>query len=357
MRTLSAEEARAHILARQGLSGHFAKPLDVFHGIFAIQTQYASSLPIALSFRLKDLKPTWHKREEHQSVLKSWTLRSTLHAHTADDHAIAVAALRDRLRTRYVEWFKKDLGFDDASIERMEDEICAALEGRSLTRVELHEQVPTLRKIPHSGWGLDLKGLAFAGRIKLIVAESGATRFSRHDCPNHWEKDQAIAELMRRYFSAFGPATLSDFRYWSGLFAADIKRAFALVEHDLQQVQVQAQEGTRYVFGGLESGSVPKVVLLAKFDPLTLGHLDKSLFLPVKDRERVFRKAGQVEAGVLVDGKFVGTWRIGRKGKAADVTIEPFTKIANSRVPVIEREARKAARSLGLKLTELNFSS
>jgi hypothetical protein len=355
MLSLSQEEARAHILVRQGLSRPFANPIDALQGIFAIQTQYASSLPIALGFRVQGLKSTWHKRAENQAVLKSWTLRSTLHAHTASDHAIAVAALRDRLRTRYVEWFKKDLGFDDASIQRMEEEICNALDGQSLTRVELHEQIPSLRNIPYSGWGLDLKGLAFAGRIKLIVAESGATRFTRHECPENWEKDQAIAELMRRYFFAFGPASLADFRYWSGLFAVDIKRAFALVERDFEQVSVVGLAGVRYIHGGLESAPISKVLLLAKFDPLTLGHLDKTLFLPSKDREKVFRKAGQVEAGILIDGKFAGTWRLARKGKYAEVAIEPFTRIAKSRIPAIEREGRKAARSVGLKLTGVNF--
>jgi hypothetical protein len=323
--------------------------LDALHGIFAIQTQYASSLPIALAFRVKNLKPTWHMKEEHRDVLKCWTLRSTLHAHTAADHAVAVAALRDRLRTRYVEWFKKDLGFDDAFIARMEDEICEALEGGPLTRVELHSRVPSLKRIPHAGWGLDLKGLAYRGLLKIIVADGGATRFALHRCPTDLPKDEAIAELMRRYFFAFGPATLADFRYWTGLFAADINRAFKIVEPELERIEVEGMAGDRFLYGKLAKGDIPKVALLAKFDPLTLGHFDKSLFLPLTDRERVFRKAGQVEAGVLIDGKFAGTWRLQRKGKAAEVVVEPFRKIAKARVPAIVREAGKAAKSLELR--------
>ena len=357
MAAITQEEARAHILARHGLSSPFASPMDALHGIFAIQTQYASSLPIALAFRVKGLKPTWHKKEEHRDVLKCWTLRSTLHAHTAEDHAIAVAALRDRLRTRYLEWFKRDLGFDDATIVKMEQEVHEALQQGPLTRVELHERVPSLRQIPYAGWGLDLKGLAYRGLLKILVTDGGATRFALHKCPTDMQKEEAIAELMRRYFYAYGPATLADFRYWTGLFAVDINRAFKIVEPELQRIEVKGMAGDRFLLGGFVEGKIPRVALLAKFDPLTLGHFDKSLFLPLKDRDRVFRKAGQVEAGVLFDGKFAGTWRLSRNGKCAEVFVEPFQKIAKARIPAIEREARKAAKSLGLGLDAVSISA
>jgi len=354
---MTQEEARAHILGRQGLSTSFATPIDALHGIFAIQTQYASSLPIALALRLKRLKPTWHADKGHQSVLKCWTLRSTLHAHTGDDHAIAVAALHDRLRTRYTEWFKSELGFDDSSIERLEEEVCAALGDGPRTRVELHSCVPSLKQIPYAGWGLDLKGLALTGRIKILVEERGATKFALHECPAKWAKDEAIAELMKRYFAAFGPATLNDFRYWTGLFAADVKRSFEVVENQLVRVEVEGWPGERFMIGDRTESKIPKVMLLAKFDPLTLGHLDKTLFLSHADRPQVFRKAGQVEAGVLVDGKFVGTWRINRRGKGADVVVEPFRKISVSRLPALERQAKRVARAIGEELVDLRVRS
>lgn len=352
---LSQEAARAHILARHGLAEPYANPLDALHAVFAIQVQYAMSLPVALALRTKGLKPSWHKKEEHRDILKSWTLRSTLHSHTAEDHAIALAALRDRLRTRYLDWFKRDLGYDDDAILRQEEQICEVLEGGPMTRVELHDRVPGLKQIPYAGWGLDLKGLAYTGRLKLIITESGPTRFALHECRREWQQDEAIGELMRRYFHAYGPATLADFRYWTGLFAVDIKRAFAKVESELKEVQVEGASELRYLYGEMAEARIPRVKLLAKFDPLTLGHFDKTLFLPDKDREKVFRKAGQVEAGVLIDGKFAGTWRLNRKGKGAEVVVEPFRKIAKARLPGIEREARRAAKSLGLNLLDVRI--
>src|SRR5687768_1500226 len=92
---MSQEEARAHILARQGLAEPYASPLEALHAVFGIQVQYAMSLPVALALRTKGLKPNWHRKEEHRDVLKSWTLRHTLHAHTAPDHALIRGAFGD----------------------------------------------------------------------------------------------------------------------------------------------------------------------------------------------------------------------------------------------------------------------
>jgi hypothetical protein len=38
------------------------------------------------------------------------------------------------------------------------------------------------------------------------------------------DRDEALAELARRYFTSHGPATLQDFTWWSGLLAADARR-------------------------------------------------------------------------------------------------------------------------------------
>ncbi len=354
MRIIDQEEARAHILARQGLSRPFAGPLEALHVIFAIQTQYASSLPIALSCRTSPGK----RRYDCSNVLKSWTLRSTLHAHTPEDHAIAIPAVRGRFRERIINWFAGELGFSKTEIADLELAVLDSLADGPKTRQEIHERVPLLRQIPYAGWGMDLKALAYAGKIKIIVAESGTTRFAIHDLVTEWTEEAAVAELMRRYFKAFGPATAMDFRYWTGLTAFVARRAFNAIRDELTEVQVQGLEGRRFMIGDLDPHPIPKTILLAKFDPLTLGHYDRAFLIDARDRERVFRKAGQVEAGILIDGRFRGTWRLNRQGsRGAVATVEPFRTIPKANMPAIKRKAEIAAKALGLKLTDIQFTS
>lgn len=350
---MSQEEARAHILARHGLSEPFKTPLDALHAVFGIQVQYAMSLPVALALRTKALKSNWHKKEEHREVLKSWTLRHTLHAHTSPDLALILGAYGESYFKAFCGWLERHHGSTEAEARKQCEKVAKALTDGPLTRQELHERIPELKDIPYAGWGADVKGLAYLGRMKLIITESGPTQFALHEMEEVPSKEDALAELMRRYFAAYGPATLADFRYWTGMPAFSFKKTFESVKSEFTEVEVEKMKGPRYLHGEVATGKIPRVKLLAKFDPLTMGHADKTLFLPEKDRTRVFRIAAQVEAAVLVDGKMAGTWRIVRKGSGAEVTIEPFRKIAKARMPALEREAKKAVKSLGLNLSEV----
>lgn len=353
---LSQEEARAHLFAKQGLSTPLDSPLDVFDSLCAIQTQYAASLPTTLALRLDKLKPTWHTKQEHQTVLKSWTLRHTLHAHTAEDHATILGAIGDQFFKRFCFWMQSELGDTEEQVRQRCAEVEATLSDGPLTRPELHERMPSLKQIPMAGWGADIKGLAYLGRLKILVSEGGQTRFATHQPPEIPSREEALRRLMRRYFAAFGPATLNDFRHWVGLRLFDVTDTFQEIREEFQEVEVEGMKGKRYVYGDIQQSKIPRVKLLAKFDPLTLGHSDKTLLLSEENRTKVFRIAAQVEAGVLVDGKFVGTWRLNRKGKGAEVVIEPFKSIAKARLPALTREAKRAAKSLGLELNEIRIT-
>src|SRR5205085_2716827 len=43
------------------------------------------------------------------------------------------------------------------------------------------------------------------------------------------DRDEAIGELARRFFSTRGPASVQDFAWWSGLAAADARRGTELL--------------------------------------------------------------------------------------------------------------------------------
>ena len=48
-------------------------------------------------------------------------------------------------------------------------------------------------------------------------------------------RDQALAELARRYFTSRGPATLQDFVWWSGLTTADARTGIEMAGSDLSR--------------------------------------------------------------------------------------------------------------------------
>ena len=48
------------------------------------------------------------------------------------------------------------------------------------------------------------------------------------------ERDEALVELTKRYFTSRGPATLKDFTVWSGLTMADVKRGIEMLKPKLE---------------------------------------------------------------------------------------------------------------------------
>src|SRR5262249_4743647 len=55
------------------------------------------------------------------------------------------------------------------------------------------------------------------------------------------ERDEALAELTRRYFTSHGPATARDFSWWSGLTVADAQRGLAIVGSELQRAEMDGR--------------------------------------------------------------------------------------------------------------------
>lgn len=357
---MDADEARARILAAQSLSVPAPDPTAVVGGCVAIQTQYAVSLPVAVAARTAKAPATWESKATRVGeIVKSWSLRCTIHVHTAADHRLILEALGPRQRKRHETWMRQVSAMSAAQFESMEVSVLAVLASGPMTRQQIHDEIPDLRAIPFAGWGLDLKWLAYAGRIVLLTPEKGATRFQAIE-PVQFIRtpNEAVKELMCRYFATHGPATLADFRYWTGLPAIDVRRAFAEVETELVKVHVEGFPGDRFLHrNAREFGDLRTTRLLAKFDPLMMGFKDKSLFLAPDRHHEVFRKAGQVEAAVLENGRVTGTWRLERKGGKATVAVYPFAGGCLKGKREAERQLEKLKSGLGLKRLDLRIES
>lgn len=350
--TLTSDQAARFALWRQGLTELVREPLDAVSAVFAIQTQYAASLAVAVAARSSGAEPDWELRTP---LTKSWTLRNTLHVHAQEDHALALAVLGPRIRRRYVEWMRRSRGLDDVGLARMEDAVRGALAGGPMTREQLHRAVPELRDIPHTGWGADVMGLAALGDLVLAFCP-GPTRFALNDrtpsAPNP-------GDLLRRYLFAHGPATLADYRYWTGLTAVDARAAVASAGDAVTRVSLGGREA--YIrtedLDPLLDPPPPAIRWLAKFDPLTMGWLDKSRVLRPEWRTRVFRKAGQVEAALLVDGRIAGTWRSRRVGRNLQIHAEVWSDLGVRRRRAAETEADRLAVCLGLGGAEVTWEA
>jgi hypothetical protein len=148
--------------------------------------------------------------------------------------------------------------------------------------------------------------------------------------------DDALAELARRYFAAYSPATAHDFAVWAGLPHG---RALGLIRDELKPVDLDGRAGFRLGEVEPERG----IRLLPAFDNYLIGYKDRAAILEPALQKHVYH-GGIIRPTVLVDGQVVGTWALDRaKGR---VTITPFERLEPAVRRAVDAELADLSRFL-----------
>ena len=167
--------------------------------------------------------------------------------------------------------------------------------------------------------------------------------------------DIALAELARRYFSAYGPATFDDFLAWSGLPASRARAGLTDAVKKLNEISVHGRSA--FLLKGrlrgwpTRSTSAPAVRLLPAFDTYLLGYATRDLYVAPVLQRRLQRGGGWIHPCVVVDGRAVAAWSLQRTGQQGRIDVEPYERLnAHTRL-AIESEARDIGRFLDVDLT------
>lgn len=358
---LSSDDAKRMLLDGQCLTHKHSDPIEVISQLVAVQTQYAQSLPSALASRLKSGGLDWIEEEiaPNGRLIKSWSVRHTLHTMELPTFELLRLALERESYAAFLKWCHRAHGDDRATVERRNRRIMDALADGPLTRAQLHARIPEFKEMAWTGWGADVKGLAILGYLAMCSHRGETKFFLRQPLDLGLTERQARAEVLRRYMRAYGPASKADFHYWYGGYAGPVNQTWEDVFEELVPVEVDGRKGLyvhRDAPSAQELADVPSVRLLAKFDTLLLGHKDKSLYVHPKMQSLVFRKAGQVEAAVMVRGVIAGTWRAKNGSKGVEFAIERWPgKWSGSTLCALEREAARQAKAYGHRDFTIQF--
>lgn len=156
--------------------------------------------------------------------------------------------------------------------------------------------------------------------------------------PHALDSGEAATQLAELYFDAHGPATLEDFRWWSGLGPA----AKTAVEN--ADVPLIADG----LLGRSKRAAPPKGVrLLPYWDGLFLTHRDRSAWIPDALYGRVYDDSGNPAPVVLVDGVAKGVWTMTEEKKRLVVRAAPFKSFSSVVWKKIEAEAETIATAVG----------
>jgi hypothetical protein len=242
----------------------------------------------------------------------------------------------------------------DASIVRKSTRVIAAALGKDghLTRASIAEALRHRGIAAGSGWLVghllmhaELQGVICSGVPKgkhqtyALVEEraAGAAVLSG---------DQALAELTRRYFQSHSPASLEDYRWWSGLRTVDAKRGLDLLGPALDRVE--AGSTTLFVHEGATALRLPRTGgahLLQPFDELIVAYRESRALVDV--RGVIPTSAGLLTRTVLLDGQVVGRWRREFKAAHVDVAIDLCITLPARGLRAIEQAAVRYANFVG----------
>jgi hypothetical protein len=122
-------------------------------------------------------------------------------------------------------------------------------------------------------------------------------------------KDESLAKLAQRYFTAHGPATLRDFVWWSGLTVKDARRGLEAVQQNLLSVTANSMQYWFTEPRMKPDVKKPSVNLLPAFDEYIIGYADRSDVISSVEIRKIVSSNGIFRPVIVVNGQVTGTWR------------------------------------------------
>jgi hypothetical protein len=287
-------------------------------------------------------------------ILRSHFLRPTWHFALAQDIRWLLTATGPRVQARNAH-SNRQHGIDEDLIAKSNAVLARALKGGNhLTRKEL---AAILDRAGIVASGSRLAYIIMRAELDAIVV-SGAMRGKQHTyallderAPNaiRLDRDDALAELTRRFFVSRGPATLRDLARWASLTAAECRNGLEMVRSELEHEEI---DGRNYWFGSSSPARKPRpplrVDLVQGYDEVIMSYSESKDVvararpaLLVKDR-RIFINA------ILLDGRLIGHWRHDPPKESVAIETIIHRPLERAEVRALEAAVGRYARYLGV---------
>ncbi|WP_229706354.1 winged helix DNA-binding domain-containing protein [Micromonospora sonchi] len=352
-------------LDRHGLSAAvYDRPADAVAAMCGAHAQVLSAAEVSIGLRVAgatrdDVRTAlWGER----SLVKTFGPRGTVHLLPARELPLWTGALGALPPAR------NSMPADARLAPDQIDQVVAAL-AEALADAELTIDELTAAVAARTGpWAADPVVPAFGSmwprwrQAMHLAAHRGALCFGpnrgrkvTYTSPQRWlpgfqpaPAPGALADLIRRYLHAYGPATPQQFAQWLSAPRRWAAQLFDSLADELQQVDL-AGTVAWVPAGDTASAAEPPygVRLLPYFDAYTVGcHPREQLFPgPAAQRALSGGQAGNFPV-LLIDGTVAGVWHHRRCGPKLAITVEPLTPLTVSERRDLEDQAERIGRVL-----------
>jgi hypothetical protein len=289
-----------------------------------------------------------------RTIVRTWPMRGTLHFVAAQDVRWLLALLTPRVIARSAGRYRQ-LELDEATFARGKGVFAKVLQGgKQLTRDEMLQALEQAGISTAGQRGYHLLGRSAQDGLICFGTRRGKQQtFTLLDewvpLARSLPRDEALAELTRRYFTSHGPATVQDLMHWAGLTAAEATTGLAAAGKALVQVTVADRAYWMPCEAPEINHATPSVHLLPGFDEYLLGYRDRSAVLDPAYAQRICPGGnGMFNPTLVIDGVVTGTWKRTFKGGAVVIEPAPFQPLTAAENEALSAAADRYGRFLGL---------
>jgi hypothetical protein len=339
-----------HRLQNQQLIGsEFKTGQDIVGRMGAMQAQDFEMAKWAIGIRLPgSTQQTIESAINKGEIIRTHLMRPTWHLVSSDDIYWMLELTAPQIKAS-MKFRDKQLELTESVYKKSRSILERSLQGNNhLSREELISEYKKaniavdMNRASHLLMRAELDGIVCSGRLK-----NGKPTFALLE---EWVKktkvvkrEDALTLLANKYFTSHGPATIHDFKWWSGLTVSESKQALEMIKPKL----VSETSGKQvYWFNSKES--VLKfhdqtVQLLPAYDEFIISYKDRSAVFPHDDFRKAVSINGVFRPVIVIKGQVAGIWQ--KKVKNEHVIIE--TKFFRPYSKFLIRLVKNAAMSYG----------
>ena len=303
----------------------------VVSDLMGLQAQFANYPKASLLIRATDHDAA----DPFRGLVKIWSHRGTMHLVPEDELGLHLAAFDNGGPFREGYWgiSRADATYWSSFIEdqirqgnHTRDGLKAVCAGAGMGEELLHQAF--------YGWGGLIREMVTRGRI--VCGTGTQKEYFLPKAVDWMDREEARRIFLRRYFEHYGPATVSDCRY----FFSNWKKPDMdpLLKELLPQMVCTTIEGRRYYSLHELVKDVPllECVLVPGFDQLVLGYKDRERMIDRRFLKELTNMAGIVSPSVLVRGRIRARWKLDR----TEIVVTSFDRRLKKDEAAIRRKVK-----------------
>ena len=329
-----------------------SNPADIVKYMGAVQAQDFAAAKWALGLRLgnstdHDIEQAYNKG----AILRTHLMRPTWHFVAPEDIRWLLALTAPRIKSQCSSAYRQ-YSLTEAIFKKSHKTLEKILSGgKHLTRTEIaialnKAGIPTDdNRFIHLMMRAELDVVICSGPVQGKQL-TYALLEERVPQTKPLKRDEALAELAKRYLTSHGPATLRDFAWWSGLTITDAKNGLQTVAKEFISEQIN---GVTYWFSAVSTGQTASTIhLLPNYDEYIISYKDRDNLMAPKSTPVLDARGSIIfNHTILIDGQIAGTWKRVLQKDTVAVTTTPFYKLNKKQEAALANAIKKYGAFIG----------